>query len=193
MPKKPRKPRKTYHKPPPKLRGFKVSGQEDARERIDRALTEAQADLKSRGIDARRYLHVNRDGSIDAELYLPVPRGRKAQDMYLDIQEATPKQMTGGIWLSAGARFAATHDEDNYHRFKGLQQVQTHFRRYTWQAKPNVLATMSVPPSPRQRGGIVALAEKSQRRKMDSIFVRLHWNAEGRKPYRKEPKGKKRK
>jgi hypothetical protein len=177
MPKKPTK-KKAFQKPPT-LKGFKTAGTEEARHRIESALKQAQLELKMAGIDSNRFIHVNKDGSIDAELSMVEKRGMKPRDLFIKARESLPSQMAG-VWISSGARFSATKDEENYHRFKGMQQAQTHYQKFTTPKRALNILT----------GQIVSeRIEKKHRKKIDRAFVRFHWNQMGKKPGRTGGKG----
>jgi hypothetical protein len=167
------KKKKTFKKPP-SLKGYSPAGTDDARHRIESALKQAQLELRMAGIDSNRFIHINKDGSIDAELSMVEKRGMKPRDLFIKARESLPSQMPG-VWISSGARFSATKDEENYHRFKGMQQAQTHYQRFTTPKRALNMLT----------GQIVSeRIEKKQRKKIDRAFIRLHWNQADTKPGR---------
>lgn len=156
-----------------KIKG-RVAGQAQARQRIEAMLMQAQLELRTKDIESRRYIHVNKDGSIDAELSVLGKRGVQSDDLFYAIEEAIPSQAPG-LWVSTGARFSASKDEDNYSRYKGLQQVQAFYQRYTRPKRAiNVLTGRTV----------ARRVEKRQKRKIESAFVRIHWNQLNEKPGR---------
>lgn len=177
----------------PSTRGFLPAGQAEAKHLMDSTIKQAELDLRLKGIDAKTFLHVNRDGSIDAEIVVPSQRGKPTKELYQDVEEILPRRVPG-VWISAGARFSARRDEDNYTRFKGLEQVQTYYRKWDRETKKAlVLITMHD-----TRRGVATRVEKSQKKKVDAAFIRLHWNQQNSKPGREDArldrrKGKKRK
>lgn len=180
---KPRKPAKPAFAKPRKPAGFTLAGQEEARHLMRSTLQQLQLSLRAEiGVDSRLYLHTNRDGSIDAELKIKGRRMIYSGDVFTVVSEFFPRELPE-IWISSGIRFSATRDEDNYHRFKGLQQVQSYYSR-AWskdEDSPNK-AQFAIFAGDR----IGSKVEKRQRKKADSYFLRLHWNQTGKKPGRED-------
>ncbi len=152
------------------------SDRDEARHRAESALKQAQLDLRMKGLDSNVYLHSNRDGSVDAEIFVKSARKKYLLDLFSETRESLPIEMSG-FWISTGARFEAVRDEDNYARHKsGLVQAQTYYQKYTAAKSPlNMLVGQKK---------VAEKIEKRQRRKVDGIFVRLHWNPTDSKPGR---------
>jgi hypothetical protein len=173
-----RKPRKPVKKPTARVpRGFKPAGQEPARLDMLSTLQRAAEYLKQAdGIDSKVYFHVNKDESIDAELKVSSVRGVSTKDLSLALEQALPKQRPG-LWISQGTRFAYQNDKDPYARYKGNSQIQSNYRRYTRTKSALSALTSRV---------ITERVENKARRKVDHLFVRLHWNAADMQPKRKK-------
>jgi hypothetical protein len=178
-------------RPPP---GYERAGQKSALARMTRLLNQAAETLREReGLESRVYIHVNRDDSIDGELKVAGVRGSSTDDLFIGkggaskgIEGAFPTvNLRGGIWLSVGTRFSYQNEEDPYSRYKGLSQVQSHYRRYSEQRKPLAFIAART---------ISSNLEKKTRRKIDHVFVRLNWNPDNMQPQRgkrrKRPKPK---
>jgi hypothetical protein len=188
------KAKKPAFKKPPSTRGYTTAGQPEARHRMESLFKQAQLELRMDDIDSKRFIHVNRDGSIDAELSVKVPRGKSMREMYDAISKSLPRR-SPGLWISAGARFTPSRDEDNYHRFRGLAQVQAYYRKYgitkdEGAGKALVLLAMT---ATKDDSGVALKVQKRHGRKVDTVFVRLHWNSEGRQPGRDDARRDRRK
>lgn len=118
------------------------------------------------------------DGSIDGEVLAKLPRGKSASDILLDIEEAIGREGLDGIWVSVGVRYTIKEDEEVYRRFKGYNDVNTHFQR--------AIATNVAEVFVIGRHEIAAGMENKYGRKADSVYVRLHWNPDGTKPEERE-------
>ncbi len=173
----PKKPKKSK-KPEKKLSGFERAGQKDAESKIKRLLAQAQSYLaQAEEIDSRLYSHVNRDDSIDGELKVNTIRGISSKHLFMAVEAGFPgRSGLSLIWISVGVRFSYQNEDDPYTRYKGHSQIQTNYRRYTAAKKALVFLTARV---------IAERVEKRSRRKIDHLFVRLHWNPDNRQPKRK--------
>jgi hypothetical protein len=186
-------------KPP---RGFKRAGQQSALKRIKTMMQSAEEFLAAKGVDSKVYIHVNRDDSIDAELKIQGQRGLPTRNLFKMLHQprggAFPNQNIRGLWVSVGVRFNYQNDFDPYSRFKGLSQIQSHYRRYL--GEPGTTERLTLPLTflaaekitERVEGRIDRdgkRREKVTRKKADHLFVRLNWNPDNRQPAR--PKSRK--
>lgn len=202
-PRKPRKPRKKAASKKPRKkaasksskppRGFKLAGQDEARKRIEKLLKDASDFLSREEIDSRVYIHVNRDDSIDGELNIPSLRGTTTDDVFDLLHQpvhpaAFPNRNYRFIWISVGARFTFSGDEDEYTRYRGLSQIQTNHRRYLGKLgaiDPKTGRTrLTLPLVFLAARKIARNIEKKFRKKVTQIFVRLNWNPDNRQPER---------
>lgn len=185
---------------PPKGEAFRKPGEpsrkEQARHRLVSILKQAQIELQMPrkkmpdGLDAKYYIHTNRDGSIDAELMVKRPKGIPPRLVFEAVRLSLPRAMsvfkemrpedmtrdTSDVWVSSGARFEAVRAEEHYHRHKnGLSQVQAYYQEYTkGKSGGNMLMGQHV----------AEVIEKRQRKLVDNVFIRLHWNDTDRQPGR---------
>lgn len=126
-------------------------------------------------MDGRIRIHHYKDGSVDGELLVKVPYGTSADDLVLDgIEPSTGRQGMPGFWINMGVRFTIKDDDEVYRRFRGYNDVNTHYQ-------PAVPANWSeIPLIVRKQ--IIAGMEKKYGRKTDSVYLRIHWNPDGTKP-----------
>lgn len=147
---------------------------------------EAYAEIKARlesarlilqtasGIDSRVRVHSYADGSIDGELLVKIPHGVSTNDVVLEMETAVGRMSMPGFWLNMGTRFTIKEDEEVYRRFRGFNDVNTHYqsaRPANWSEIPLIL-----------RKVIVAGMEHKYGRKAESVYTRLHWSPDGSKP-----------
>ena len=117
------------------------------------------------------------DGSVDGELLAQIPRGVTAKDLLIDIENALGVTGIGEMWFTVGVRFTIKEDDEVYRRFRGYNDVNTHYQRMQ---KANVVDVFDI-----ARHQIVEGMEDKYGRKPDSIYVRIHWN-----PYNTKPRGR---
>lgn len=145
---------------------------EEAKEAIKERLDKTAAE-----VGGKVRVHVYKDGSIDGEVSIEVPRGQSASDLFLDIESAFKKQSLGkGFWISTGERHVIVGDEEIYRRNKGMNEVAVYYQRMT---PSNIGETMLI-----ARRNVTKGMEKKYRRKAQTVFVRIHWNADDKKPKR---------
>ena len=145
-----------------------------AEEEIRERLEEIKVELENGGIDARVRVHRYRDGSVDGEVLANVPRGVSADQLAMDIEHAAGRKGMGGFWINMGTRFTIEEDEEVYRRFRGYNDVNTHYQRATpgnWSEIPLIV-----------RKQIIKGMEKKYGRKAHSVYLRIHWNRHGAKP-----------
>lgn len=171
----------TFRKSPP--------GQGAARKQMAEVLKRSREELKKENLTAHYFVHVNRDGSIDAELSVKEPRGKHPLDLFEPLRESLPDYMPG-FWISTGARFEATRAEENYHRHKsGLSQAQAYYQLFeetppTREGRKRGTAGLKAAYNMLVGQEISETLEKRQRKKIDGVFVRLHWNPANEQPGR---------
>jgi len=142
-------------------------------------------------IDARFRTVINADNSIDAEISIHnIPKGMKTTPVSIQLANLL-KPLGKNIWVTVGCTFSTPTSKgteslsnrgpslsavkEGYHRYKGIQVVQTHWRRSSKE---------------KQAAAFVAFSEiqeelvKKRYRKAEVIFVRYHWSPEGERPKR---------
>lgn len=118
------------------------------------------------------------DGSVDGEILAHLPRGRSANDVLMDLEESIGRDALDGFWVSVGVRYTIKEDEEVYRRYKGMNDVNTHYQR--------ALATNVAEVFVVARHEIAAGMEAKYGRKPDSVYVRFHWNPFNMKPPQRE-------
>lgn len=100
--------------------------------------------------------------------------------------ETQPKGLARRFWFSLGVRASIKEDEEVYRRFKGMNEVALYYRKVSTPALvDNFLSLYSFrvvegkkyPP-------LVENVEEKYRRKVEVVFMRIHWNPDGSKPKR---------
>lgn len=125
-------------------------------------------------------MHRYKDGQVDGELSLSVPRGMSEDKLYRILLESfgqTPGKVGDGYWLQVGQRYTIKEEEELYRRYKGMNEIGTYFASMT--RKGIVGATFGV-----ARDLMTPGAREKYRRKASMVFVRLHWNPMRKKPQR---------
>jgi hypothetical protein len=165
---KTRKPRKDF---PKQAKRIKPS---EAVEKIKERLENVRDALDSVDIDSRVRVHKYKDGSVDGELLVKVPRGMSADDLTRDMERAMGRQSMRGFWINMGTRMVIKEDDEVYRKFRGFNDVNTHYQAgvpANWSEIPFIV-----------RKVIIAGMEKKYGRKVDSVYLRIHWSRDGRKP-----------
>lgn len=118
-------------------------------------------------------IYENQDGTIDAELTMPLARGQSFRGAITGDVEQTFR--TGRIpytWTSTGMRFPEGEEEKSpFDTYKGMPQV---FTAYYYDA-------------PGSNKTALVIEETTKRRKIRKpvqAVLRLHWNPKGIKPPR---------
>lgn len=119
------------------------------------------------------------DGSIDGEVLAQVPHGTSTSHLLIDIENALGTSGLKGFWISVGVRFTIKEDDEVYRRFRGYNDVNTHFQKMI---RPNVIDVFDI-----ARHQITEGMEDKYGRKADSVYVRIHWNPANAKPEGREP------
>lgn len=169
--KQPAKPKKAAVKEKPSRKPTKKE--------IDKAkeAIKARLDKTADEVGGKVRVHVYPDGSIDGEISIDVVKGQSASDLFLDVESAFKKQSLGkGFWISTGERHVIQEDAEVYRRHKGMNEVAVYYQRAT---PSNIAETMLI-----ARRNITPAMERKYKRKASTIFVRLHWNADDKKPKR---------
>lgn len=122
-------------------------------------------------------VHTYKDGTVDGEIAIEVPRGQSASDLFLDVEAAFKKQSLGkGYWISTGERHVIARDEEVYRKYQGMNEVAVYYQRMT---PTNIAQTLLI-----ARKNVTPKMEKKYKRKAHTIFVRIHWNKDDKKPKR---------
>lgn len=151
-----------------------ASSQEDAYRTISNRLQEAYDRLPA-GFDGRVLTHPYADGSVDGELSVKVDVDTRETEY--DLYESFGRATVGSrYWVSMGLRYEVRADDERYRRWRGLTQVETNYQRAT---QTNIVEVHVV-----LRNKLIAGMDRAFGMEAHSIFVRLHWNPEDRKPYR---------
>lgn len=140
---------------------------EEIRERLERVAGSLEEASRVR-------IHTYKDGSVDGELLVKVPRGTSTDDLVRDMESAMGRESMSGYWINMGVRFTIKKDDEVYRRFRGMNDVNTHYQAAVpanWSEIPLIV-----------RKVIVKGMEKKYGRKTESVYLRLHWNKDGSKP-----------
>ena len=152
-------------------RGFR-SSERDIEPMLNRA---GRIMSKEHGVDSDVRRAVNADMSVDWELRFAIPKGVDLDDFTTDLANAL--RPAAHSWIATGVRFEAgkmTREEwEKYERRRDMLQVHAHYQAMTkGKIATNVLGLQTIMETMRTR----------RRRKPREVFVRVHWNMEGRKP-----------
>lgn len=146
------------------------------------------------------HVHLNRDGSIDGELLVEaIPRGESAHRVLIKAQAGA--KPIAGVWISVGARFTASGtmrpkeegrswavvQGTDYQKNKGMLQVQVFYQRahdFKRKGKKQKEHDRTAINFTTGRRIIGKISDKYGDKKPAQVFIRLHWNAENRKPGR---------
>jgi len=128
--------------------------------------------------------HNNKDGSIDAQLTVyEIPRGMAVTALITDLAEcARALSNTFGTFVQVGMRWGATGDgpapTSGDRRYRGLAEGSTFY--YAAENLGRVFVhALDIAKN---------VAAKSRRRKIETVFVRVHWNPQGVAPKSWNPK-----
>jgi hypothetical protein len=159
-------------------RGFvdvvKKQSPEIAHREINERLEKVKEALAAIDVDSRVRVHSYVDESIDGEILVQVPRGTSTNDLVLDMEEAMGRSSMPGFWINMGVRFTIKRDEEIYRRLRGMNDVNTHYQAgvpANWSEIPLIV-----------RKVIVKGMEKKYGRKTESVYLRIHWSPDGKKP-----------
>jgi len=147
--------------------------------------------LEGQGIEARVYVHAYKDGSVDGELSITVPRGMSSEEIGKRLETAfghEPGGLGRGFWFSIGARASIKEDETVYRRYKGMNQIGMYYRQVK-SAKliDNFLSLHSFRVSKktgRKHVPLTEAIEEKYRRKVEMVYIRLNWNPDNEQPKR---------
>lgn len=149
----------------------------DPAARAEDAIRERLRVAVSRLPGARQTMHIYKDGSIDGEVMMPIPRGKKAEDVVGDLYNAIGKMGFGEeVWVSMGARYTIEKDEEVYRKFNKMNEVGTNYQRAI---KKNILEEVLILQNKVVRG-----LKKKFRRKATLVYIRFNWNPEKKQPSR---------
>lgn len=158
---------------------YRVAAQEKTSKQAFDEITERLEDARgvltaAAGIDSRVRVHKYKDGSVDGELLVKVPRGTSSDDVAMEIENAVGRQGMPGFWINMGVRMTIEEDEEVYRRMRGMNDVNTHYQAAVpanWSEIPFIV-----------RKVIIKGMEKKYGRKSDSVYLRIHWSRNGDKP-----------
>lgn len=148
--------------------------QAEAYKEIKQRLQDAEVILQTQGLSGRVRVHSYKDGSVDGELLVKVPHGTSSYDVALEIESAVGRTSMPGFWINMGTRFTIKEDEEVYRRFRGFNDVNTHYQAATpanWSEIPLIV-----------RKVIIKGMEHKYGRKAESVYLRIHWSPSGSKP-----------
>ena len=160
----------------------------EAEAAIAARLEDTRFALEGEGIGARTSYHSYKDRTIDGEIVIDIRRGDDAVEVMRKLEEAFSVENRRGLWFQVGARFAVREGEEELasgivDRRKGMDEVGMHYRRMYSQDKHERTAQIIEPFLAMERQAIPAM-ERKYGRKAQSVFVRLHWNPDYKKPKR---------
>ena len=181
LPERRKKPKRRLPKP----KEYKRDTPEYVKARFKKQFIKAKANLKAEGLDASYSIHVNPDGTVDAELRVEPKEEQDSTQTFLAIEETT-KAISAGktdTWISAGIRYTPTVDDiDTGIPFMGMLQVNTNYSRNTKVGRSKNLA------------GARTLDERVQQlrgeRKPEHVLLRYFWSPDDKQPDRKGKKKK---
>lgn len=125
-------------------------------------------------------VHSYRDGTVDGELAIHVPRGWSEDDLYREVLEAlgqNPGHIGPGYWISVGQRYTIKEGDEVYRRHKGMNEIATYYAAMT--RRGMIAATLGA-----ARDLMAPGAREKYHRKAAMVFVRFHWNPDRAKPQR---------
>lgn len=155
---------------------------EENHARIKERLSDTKDRLGSRGIESRIYTHAYKDGQIDGEIAVFVPRGTNAADVSWKLEEAFQLEPfgLGRSFVSLGTRLSIHKDEaedrSGTSRVRGMDDMQMYYRAFN--------TTRLGDSFRRSRKYMIPGAEKKYRRKVEIVYLRIHWNPDHERPKR---------
>jgi len=181
---KPKATRKAKPRAPRIPRGFElVPGQVDARVKIKERLDATKATLDLIELESRVYVHEYENGQVDGEIAVTVPRGKTALEVDQELEQAfqtLPLGLGRGYWFGLGVRIGFNKEIDEERsgsaRVRGMDDLQMYYRRVN---TPNMIDSFL-----REQMIMIPGAEDRFKRKIEIVYIRLHWNPENEKPSR---------
>lgn len=158
----------------------------EARSRLKKAASAFQAKT---GISPRVRSHVYRDGSMDAELTVDLPRKMDPVEAMKRLEESFGTENSRGLWFQVGANFTTVEREGfspsgTVDRRRGLEGVGMHYRRM-WGVRGSPRTAVFADAFGTMESRVIpAMRARPYSRKVESLYIRVHWNPEGTKPRR---------
>lgn len=136
------------------------------------------------GLDARVAVTENGDQTIDGEILITVPRGTSATEVSQELENAfrtSPLGLgRGGFWFTLGVRLSIHKDEaedrSGSARIRGMDDLMMYYRRI---GTPRLIDSFL-----REQKIMIPGAERKYKRKVETVYLRLHWNPNNEKPQR---------
>jgi hypothetical protein len=169
--------------------GFDVfPGQGSAYDRIVRRLADTQDALEAFELAGRLRTHQYKNGEVDGEIVVDVERGQDAVDLARKLEQAFGMANQRGVWFQVGARFAVREGEWEaasgiVDRRKGMDEVTMYYRKM-YSKDDQVRRGIFGDAFGMMEHKVIPRMEHKYGRKAQTVFVRLHWNPEGKKPRR---------
>lgn len=123
------------------------------------------------------------NGEVDGEISVPVPRGITAVEISQELEiafQTIPLGLGNRFWYALGIRmgFDKEHDEERSGtaRVKGMDDMMMYYRRVN---TPNLIDSFL-----RQQKIMIPGAEARYKRKIEIVYLRLHWNPDNEQPKR---------
>lgn len=165
-------------------KGFeKVPGQSEARGLITERLSDTKDRLDAMGIGARVFVHEYKNGEVDGEIAVMVPRGTSAVQTSQRLEKAfqtIPGGMGSQFFFAPGVRLGFNQHRDDERsgsaRVRGMDDMQMHYRRMT---TPKLIDSFL-----REQKKMIPGAEARYKRKIEIVYLRVSWNPDNKKPER---------
>lgn len=160
-----------------------VPGQATALDKIKARLEDTAKALEGLELECRVYTHEYDNGEIDGEIAVPVPRGRTAIDIDQELETAfqnLPLGLGSEFWYALGVRLSIHKDEaedrSGSARVRGMDDLMMYYRRVN---TPNLIDSFL-----REQKIMIPGVEEKYGRKVEIVYLRLHWNPSNEKPSR---------
>jgi hypothetical protein len=154
----------------------------EAQTRIQERLDATREALAGHGLDSRVLVHAYRN-EIDGEIAVTVPRGITSVEISAQIEQALQTEPLGlgrGFWYSLGAIMSIHKKEEGERsgssRIRGKDELEMYYRRIS---TPNMIDSFL-----RQQKVMLPGIEDKYNRKVETVYVRLHWNRTNEQPSR---------
>lgn len=139
-------------------------------------------------VDADYHVHRYRNGEVDGELTVAVPRGVDPVELTKKVETAFGMDNQPGIWFQVAVRFGVPKGdyqkaEEWYKRHKGSLDFGLHYRRMFNRDDSQRRAIFGDAFGMMEHRVIGAVQDKYAR-KVNTIVVRMHWNPQHKKPER---------
>lgn len=123
---------------------------------------------------------------------IPVPRGTTAVQVSQQLEQAFEPRANGmdnRFWFSLGSRLSLKKDEADERsgsaRIRGADSMEMYYRQIvTGRQSARGMSTNLIDAFLRSQKQMIPGAEKKYRRKVEHVYIRIHWNPKGSKPDR---------